>query len=113
MEMANGQPAASPRDGAGPGATRIFFLLAGIALFVYLTIRLGPLQILSMLGRVGWGAVAIIAIFTVHQTFRAWALAASVPGGREVTFADAFSIRLSGEAVEFLTFSGPFLAEPA
>jgi uncharacterized protein (TIRG00374 family) len=30
-----------------------------------------------------------------------------------VTFADAFSIRLSGEAVEFLTFSGPFLAEPA
>jgi hypothetical protein len=38
---------------------------------------------------------------------------ASVASGRQLGFLDALWIRLSGEAVQFLTFTGPFLAEPA
>src|SRR5690606_23028523 len=33
--------------------------------------------------------------------------------GRTLPFREALWIRLSGEAVQFLTFTGPFLAEPA
>jgi uncharacterized Tic20 family protein len=97
----------------GLRSTRVIFLLAGIALFVYLFVQLGPGAVLGMLGRIGWGAVPIAVAYLAYQCLRASALGASVPGGRTLTFRDALWIRLSGEAVQFLTFTGPFLAEPA
>lgn len=93
--------------------TRIAFLLAGIALFVYLVIHLGPTAVLAMLGRVGWGAVGIAVVYAVFQSLRALALTASVTSARTLRFRDALWVRLSGEAIQFLTFTGPFLAEPA
>jgi hypothetical protein len=95
------------------GAVRLVFLLAGLALFVYLLVQLGPTAVLSMLGRIGWGAVPIAVAYAAYQSLRAAALSASVPTGRAIAFRDALWIRLSGEAVQFLTFTGPFLAEPA
>jgi hypothetical protein len=89
------------------------FLVAGLLLFGYLFVRLGPAAVLEMLGRIGWGALPIAAAYAVYQCFRAAALSASVPAGRALTFRDTLWIRLSGEAVQFLTFTGPFLAEPA
>jgi uncharacterized Tic20 family protein len=94
-------------------SSRAVFLLAGIALFVYLFVRLGPGAVLDMLGRIGWGAVPIAVAYLVYQCLRALALAASVTSTRRLSFRDALWIRLSGEAVQFLTFTGPFLAEPA
>lgn len=93
--------------------TRLVFLIAGLALFAYLFVRLGPGAIVAMLGRIGWGAVAIALAYTAYQCTRAAALTAAVPEGRRLGFRDALWIRLSGEAVQFLTFTGPFLAEPA
>ena len=95
------------------GAVRLLFLLAGVALFIYLLVQLGPAAVLSMLGRIGWGAVPIAVAYAAYQSLRAAALSASVPAGRAIAFRDALWIRLSGEAVQFLTFTGPFLAEPA
>ena len=92
---------------------RFVFLLAGLALFIYLLVQLGVAAVLSMLGRIGWGAVGIAAAYAVYQSLRAAALSASVPTGRTLPFRDSLWIRLSGEAVQFLTFTGPFLAEPA
>ena len=92
---------------------RFFFLFAGLAIFVYLFVELGPGDVLAMLGRIGWGAVAIAVAYTIYQCTRAAALMASVTRGRHLRFLDALWIRLSGEAVQFLTFTGPFLAEPA
>jgi hypothetical protein len=92
---------------------RLVSLLAGLALFVYLLVQLGPAAVLSMLGRIGWGAVPIGAAYAAYQLLRAAALSASVPADRAIAFRDALWIRLSGEAVQFLTFTGPFLAEPA
>jgi hypothetical protein len=92
---------------------RIFFLLAGASVFAYLFVQLGPAAVLSMLGRIGWGAVVILATYAVYQSFRALALVAAITPSRTIRFADALWIRLSGEAVQFLTFTGPFLAEPA
>ena len=93
--------------------SRLVFLLAGVVVFAYLFVQLGPAAVLAMLGRIGWGAVPIALAYAAFQCCRAVALAASVPGARGLAFRDALWIRLSGEAVQFLTFTGPFLAEPA
>jgi hypothetical protein len=65
-----------------------------------------------MLARVGWRFVAAAAIYAVHVAVRAVALWRTLVDA-PVRFADVLRIRLSGEAVETLTFTGPFLAEPA
>jgi hypothetical protein len=88
------------------------FLAAGLALFAYLFVQLGPRAVFEMLGRIGGGALAIVATYAGYQSLRAWALRASVQF-RPVRWRDALWIRMSGEAVQFLTFTGPFLAEPA
>jgi hypothetical protein len=92
---------------------RPFLLAAGLVLFAYLLVRLGPAAVLEMLSRIGWEAFAIAGIYAVYQFFRAAALAACVVGAPRLSLSDALWIRLSGEAVQFLTFTGPFLAEPA
>jgi hypothetical protein len=92
---------------------RSVLLLAGVALLVYLVVDLGPREILALLARIGWGFAGIAGLFALHQAVRARALclAVSVPGS--LALRDAFFIRLSGEAVQFLTSTGPFLAEPS
>ena len=92
---------------------RSIFLLAGLALFIYLLVQLGPAAVLAMFGRIGWGALPVAMAYAAYQSLRAASLSASVPAGRVIPFRDALWIRLSGEAVQFLTFTGPFLAEPA
>jgi hypothetical protein len=91
---------------------RLVFLVAGIGLFTLLVARLGPAAILEMLGRIGWHALPIAALYTAFQATRARALQASVLEPRQIRWRDALWIRFSGEAVQFLTASGPFLAEP-
>ena len=68
---------------------------------------------MEMLGRIGWGALPIAVTYAAFQSVRALALSASVARSRQLRFRDALWIRLSGEAIQFLTFTGPFLAEPA
>src|SRR5687768_19837 len=92
---------------------RIVFLAAGIALFVYLLGQLGPSRVFEALRGIGWGAVPIALTYAVFQLLRSFALTQAAAGGRTIRLADALWIRLSGEAVQFLTFTGPFLAEPA
>jgi Lysylphosphatidylglycerol synthase TM region len=93
--------------------TSLLFLIAGIALFAFLFVQLGPAAVLGMLGRIGWGAVPIGLAYATFQALRALALTTAVTSRRVLGFRDAYWIRLSGEAVQFLTFTGPFLAEPA
>src|SRR5262245_41461443 len=92
---------------------RLLFLSIGCAIFVYLAARLGLGPILDMLRRIGWGAVAIAAIYALYQMLRSAALSASMTGPHPLAWREAIWVRFSGEAVQFLTFTGPFLAEPA
>ncbi|HSC28880.1 MAG TPA: hypothetical protein VLD67_16510, partial [Vicinamibacterales bacterium] len=92
---------------------RIALLAAGVALFLYLLHQLGPGAVVEMLGRIGWGALPIAAIYAGHQSVRALALTASVHDAAPLLWREALGIRLAGEAVQFLTFTGPFLSEPA
>jgi len=92
---------------------RALLLVAGIAFLVYLIVDLGPGQIAALLARIGWGFLPLAGIYGVYQLVRAMALKLSAARPAAVPFRDVLAIRLSGEAVQFLTSTGPFLAEPS
>lgn len=92
---------------------RALLLLAGVALLVYLVVDLGPREIFALLVQIGWGFLGIAAVYALHQAARARALCLAISAPGAVALRDAFFIRLSGEAVQFLTSTGPFLAEPS
>lgn len=92
---------------------RTALLLLGAALLGYLLWRLGPAEILGLVGRVGWSFIPAVVLYTMHHAIRAVALRACVRRPDLLGYGDAFAIRLSGEAIQSLTFSGPVLAEPA
>jgi len=92
---------------------RALLLVAGIAFLVYLIVDLGPGQIAALLARIGWGFVPLAGIYAAYQAVRASALRLSAARPSAVSYADVLAIRLSGEAVQFLTSTGPFLAEPS
>ena len=91
---------------------RTVFLLAGATLLVVLLWRLGPADIFEALSRIGWYFVLALLLGTAHQATRACALRACVLRTGVLRYADALAIRLSGEAIHSLTFTGPLLAEP-
>ena len=92
---------------------RRFLLLAGAALLAFLLWRLGPAEILGLLGRVGWYSLLAVALYTAHHAARALALQYSVVRPGLLRYDDALAIRLSGEAIQSLTNTGPLVAEPA
>lgn len=91
---------------------RLFFLFAGIAILGGLLWHLGPADILASFARLGWHSLPILVCYAGYQALRAAALRLSILRWRQVPFRDALWIRLSGDAMQALTFSGPFLGEP-
>ena len=92
---------------------RIALLCFGCVLFAYFLIRLGAAEIVSLVLRVGWYFAVIAVIYVGHQLIRASAYWKCIAANKQVRYWDLVRIRLSGEAIQFLTSSGPFLAEPA
>jgi len=87
-------------------------LALGCLLFGYLLIRLGPSQILRLLLRIGWRFLLVLAIYPFFEMARALALKLCM-GYEGLPYGDLIRVRVAGAAVEYLTFTGPFLAEPA
>jgi lysylphosphatidylglycerol synthase-like protein len=92
---------------------RTVLLGFGCVLFVYLLVRLGAAEISSLLLGVGWYFGLIVATYAGHQLIRAIAYWKCVTANEHSSYWDIVRIRLSGEAIQFLTSTGPFLAEPA
>jgi hypothetical protein len=95
-----------------PRFARTLLLLAGVVVLAVLVRRAGVAAIIDLLGRVGWSFAVVSSLYTVHVAFRALALWRSLPAPL-VRYRDVLRVRLSVEAVETLTLTGPFLAEPA
>jgi hypothetical protein len=91
---------------------RVILLVAGAALLGFLLWRLGPAEIFALLGRVGWYGLVSLGLYALHHVVRALALRACVLRHGLLGYGDALAIRVSGEAIQALTFSGPVLAEP-
>jgi uncharacterized membrane protein YbhN (UPF0104 family) len=92
---------------------RAVLLCFGCALFVYLLVRLGASEISSLLLGVGWYFALIAVIYGGHQLIRAIAYWKCVITNEDVSYWQIVRIRLSAEAIQFLTSTGPFLAEPS
>jgi len=90
---------------------RAVFLGFGGALFVYLLVRIGATEISKLLLGIGWYFGLIAVTYACYQLIRAIAYWKCVANAL-VPYWDILRIRLSGEAVQFLTSTGPFLAEP-
>lgn len=89
----------------------IAFVL-GLGLLVYVIRRVGIQPIFDALGRIGLGFFVILAINGLRHVFRTIAMSLSVaPEHRDFNFRHAFAVRLGGEAISFLTFTGPVLGE--
>ena len=91
---------------------RLLLLAGGVAVLAIVIARIGPRVIADMLRRVGWGFLWVSVLYGVHVAVRAAALWRSLPSP-VLRYSQVLRIRLAGEAVEMLTFTGPFLAEPA
>lgn len=91
---------------------RLLLLVFGLSVVAVLVWRAGPRFVWALLVTTGWSFVAVVGIYAVQVGVRAAALWRTLLGG-QVRFADVLRIRLAGEAVGRLTFTGPFLAEPA
>lgn len=89
----------------------IAFLL-GLALLVYVIRRVGVQPIFDALLRIGFGFFILLAISGSRHFLRTLAMRAAIPPQhRRFTFRHAFAVRLGGEAISFLTFTGPLLGE--
>jgi len=95
-----------------PRLIRAALLVAGAAVLALLVSRMGVRVILDLLRQVGFAFLIVAAIYAAHLAVRAAALWRCLPP-RSLRYGEVLRVRLSAEAVEMLTFTGPFLAEPA
>jgi hypothetical protein len=91
---------------------RIVLLAAGAALLIVLLWRIGPSNIFGVFGRIGWYVAPVLVLGGAHHATRALALRACVLRPGALRYRDALGIRLSGEAIQSLTFTGPVLSQP-
>jgi len=89
----------------------IAFLL-GLGLLIYVIRKVGVQPLFDALIRIGFGFFFVLAISGSRHVLRTIAMRAAVPAEhRQINFFQAFAARLGGEAISFLTFTGPLLGE--
>jgi lysylphosphatidylglycerol synthase-like protein len=93
---------------------QIVSFVAGLLLFAYLIRQTGVANIMHYLAMMGWGFAAILALSAVRNLLRAasWYYAIDPPH-RQITFWSLMNAMLAGEAIKYLTATGPLLGEPA
>jgi putative ABC transport system permease protein len=86
--------------------------LLGLGLLIYVIHRVGVQPLFDALLRVGFGFFVILGLSGLRHFLRTISMRAAVPAEhRRITFRQAFAARLGGEAISFLTFTGPLLGE--
>src|SRR5262245_16526465 len=87
-------------------------LAAGAAVLAGVVAHAGVSTVAAMLWQIGWSFALLAVLRAGYVALRAAALWRAVPGD-VLSFRELWWIRLSTEAVEMFTLTGPFLAEPA
>ena len=86
--------------------------ILGLGLLIYVINRVGVQPLFDALLRVGFGFFVILGLSGLRHVLRTISMRAAVPAEhRRITFRQAFAARLGGEAISFLTFTGPLLGE--
>jgi hypothetical protein len=94
------------------GFWRAAILVAGAAVLAALVANAGGAVVAHLLWQIGWGFIALTVLRAGYVALRAGALWRTMPKGI-LPFRELWWIRLSSEAVEMITLTGPWLAEPA
>ena len=85
-------------------------LVVGVSVVAWLIWRSGPAAVWTLLIALRWRFAVVSGLYITYLAVRALALwrivATSLP------YWDVFRIRLLGDTIENLTFTGPFVAEP-
>jgi len=86
--------------------------LLGLGLLIYVINRVGVQPLFDALLRVGFGFFVVLGLSGLRHVLRTISMRAAVPAEhRRISFRHAFAARLGGEAISFLTFTGPLLGE--
>ena len=86
--------------------------LLGLGLLIYVINRVGVQPLFDALLRIGFGFFVILGLSGLRHFLRTISMRAAVPPEhRRISFRHAFAARLGGEAISFLTFTGPLLGE--
>lgn len=86
--------------------------LLGLGLLIYVINRVGVQPLFDALLRIGFGFFVIVGLSGLRHVLRTVSMRAAVPPEhRRISFRNAFAARLGGEAISFLTFTGPLLGE--
>jgi lysylphosphatidylglycerol synthase-like protein len=91
---------------------RLAFFVAGLLWLIYLILQLGPQNIFSIILSLKWNLLGVTLIYGASEMIRAVALWNSLPEGESQSYLRMLGVRLSGEAIRNLTFTGPFVGEP-
>jgi hypothetical protein len=86
--------------------------LGGLVLFAYVVRRTGVADILEGVQRVGWGIVAVLALAGARFAVRAACWRMCMPPGASLSFGQALSAFLAGDAVGSVTPLGLLASEP-
>ena len=93
---------------------QIASFVAGVALFVYLIKQTGLTTLAQYLAMMGWGSLLILGLSAVRNCARAGSWYFSIePDERGVRFWSLMNVMLAGEAIKYLTATGPLVSEPA
>jgi hypothetical protein len=95
-----------------PRTTGLLVAAAGIALFVWLVLRVGPQEIWTGFRQIGWWFLAILALGGLRFGARAGAWALAIEPPHRLRFADAFSAFVCGDTLGNVTPLGPIVGEP-
>ena len=86
--------------------------LLGLGLLIYVINRVGVQPLFDALLRIGFGFFVVLGLSGLRHVLRTISMRAAVPPEhRRISFRHAFAARLGGEAISFLTFTGPLLGE--
>lgn len=104
-------PAPSPRRTLS--VTGVLTAAGGLALLVWVVLRVGVAEIAADVRQIGWGLAVIVAIGGLRFLLRAaaWRLCLDPP--HRLRLRDAFAAVICGDAIGNLTPLGPLVGEPA
>ena len=91
---------------------RIAILALAFVVLAILLHAMGVGRIVDLVRRSGWTFAWMVALYSLHIALRGWIIWRNLPSGI-LSLPQVLRIRFAAEAVEMLTFTGPFLAEPA
>ncbi|MEO7540305.1 MAG: lysylphosphatidylglycerol synthase domain-containing protein [Pyrinomonadaceae bacterium] len=91
---------------------QVVFLTLGLILFFYIIYSVGVGQIWDSIRLMGFGFVLVVLASAVRHLLRtiAW-LNCIEEDHRNIKLWDLFNVRIAGDAVRLLSFTGPFLGE--